>query len=64
MWLVYFCFKVLPSKDPEIENLQAVYKVGDAINATCSNGPSKPAPILTWYINDERVSFMGCIASN
>lgn len=46
---------VLPSKDPEIENLQAVYKVGDAINATCSNGPSKPAPILTWYINDERV---------
>ncbi|KAH9362984.1 hypothetical protein HPB48_014234 [Haemaphysalis longicornis] len=55
VWFVYFCFKVLPSKDPEIENLQAVYKVGDAINATCSNGPSKPAPILTWYINDERV---------
>ncbi|XP_077500869.1 uncharacterized protein LOC144111441 [Amblyomma americanum] len=45
----------LPSRDPEIENLQTAYKIGDAINATCSSGPSKPAPILTWYVNGDRV---------
>ncbi|XP_037504434.1 uncharacterized protein LOC119379258 [Rhipicephalus sanguineus] len=45
----------LPSKDPEIENLRTAYKIGDAINVTCSNGPSKPAPILTWYVNGGRV---------
>lgn len=45
----------LPSKDPEIENLQMAYKIGDAINVTCSNGPSKPAAILMWYVNGGRV---------
>ncbi|KAH8019715.1 hypothetical protein HPB51_021037 [Rhipicephalus microplus] len=45
----------LPSNDPEIQNLQTAYKIGDAINVTCSNGPSKPAPILTWYVNGSRV---------
>lgn len=46
---------VLPDKGPKIQNLQAAYKIGDTINATCLSGPSRPAPIVTWHLNGKKV---------
>lgn len=50
---------VLPDKGPKIQNLQAAYKIGDTINATCLSGPSRPAPIVTWHLNGKKVRDQG-----
>lgn len=46
---------VLPEKEPEIENLQRAYKLGGPINASCLSGPSRPAAIVSWYVNGLKV---------
>ncbi|KAH9376026.1 hypothetical protein HPB48_005679 [Haemaphysalis longicornis] len=47
---------VLPKKGPEIHGTQPYYRVGDLVNVTCRAGASKPPAMLTWYINNEKVS--------
>lgn len=54
---------VLPQQGIEIIGSKSEYKMGeDILNLTCVAKKSKPVQILTWFVNDIRVS--NCIKSN
>ncbi|XP_029345900.1 uncharacterized protein LOC100568561 [Acyrthosiphon pisum] len=40
--------------DPTIEIFKEVFNVGDILDATCTSGPSKPVPEITWLVNGRR----------
>ncbi|XP_046743544.1 uncharacterized protein LOC124409759 [Diprion similis] len=44
---------VLPSKGPHISGGRSRYQVGDTVRLNCTSAPSKPAAMLTWFINGE-----------
>ncbi|XP_064465779.1 uncharacterized protein LOC135377351 [Ornithodoros turicata] len=46
---------VLPEGPPTLENVNPIYKMGDIVKAKCRSGPSKPAAILTWYVDGVKV---------
>lgn len=47
---------VLPEKGPRITGGLAKYQDGDLVQMNCTSAPSKPAALLTWFINGEPVS--------
>ncbi|XP_043279453.1 uncharacterized protein [Venturia canescens] len=44
---------VLPEKGPRITGGLAKYQEGDLVQMNCTSAPSKPAALLTWFINGE-----------
>ncbi|XP_058126089.1 uncharacterized protein LOC131282869 [Anopheles ziemanni] len=46
----------LPDAGPTITGAKPWYHVGDEVRVNCSSGRSKPATILSWYVNDERAA--------
>lgn len=50
-----FLFSEIQNTDPTIEIFKDVFNVGDILDATCTSGPSKPVPEITWLVNGRRV---------
>ncbi|XP_012222094.1 cell adhesion molecule 2-like [Linepithema humile] len=46
---------VLPNEGPQITHGRSKYQVGDFVRMDCTSAPSKPAALLSWFINDEPV---------
>ncbi|XP_047345787.1 uncharacterized protein LOC124947540 isoform X1 [Vespa velutina] len=44
---------VLPNEGPLISGGRSRYQVGDVVRLNCTSAPSKPAALLTWFINGE-----------
>ncbi|XP_048505109.1 cell adhesion molecule 2-like [Athalia rosae] len=44
---------VLPREGPHISGRLSRYRVGDVVRINCTSAPSKPAAMLTWFINGE-----------
>ncbi|XP_076631050.1 cell adhesion molecule 2-like isoform X2 [Colletes latitarsis] len=44
---------VLPDEGPRITGGRSRYQVGDVVYMNCTSAPSKPAALLTWYINGD-----------
>ncbi|KAI1288398.1 Cytochrome c oxidase assembly protein COX16 -like protein, mitochondrial [Halotydeus destructor] len=42
---------VLPEDKPYIEGAEMPFDVGDTINLTCVSAASRPAPIMSWFVN-------------
>ncbi|VVC37249.1 Immunoglobulin subtype,Immunoglobulin-like domain,Immunoglobulin-like fold [Cinara cedri] len=40
--------------DPNITTSKQVFNVGDILDATCTSGPSKPVPEITWLVNGRK----------
>ncbi|XP_025412319.1 uncharacterized protein LOC112684833 isoform X2 [Sipha flava] len=40
--------------DPTIDISKEVFNVGDILDATCTSGPSKPVPEITWLVNGRK----------
>lgn len=47
----------MPTSGPVINGEEKQYQIGDFLSLNCTSGKSSPKSILTWYINDEQVSF-------
>ncbi|XP_045471942.1 uncharacterized protein LOC123678776 [Harmonia axyridis] len=47
---------VIPQDKPSLDNLNDTYLVGDFLVGKCSTDLGDPAPIITWYINQEEVN--------
>lgn len=52
----YISFSVLPDEGPRITGGRSRYKVGEVVRMNCTSAPSKPAALLTWFINGDPVS--------
>lgn len=50
-----FFLSEIQNIDPTIEIFKEVFNVGDMLDATCTSGPSKPVPEITWLVNGRRV---------
>ncbi len=48
----------LPDKQPSITGVNASYKAGDRIKATCTSWNGRPPANLTWFINAEPVNIL------
>jgi len=48
----------LPQQGPIIVNVQENYHAGERVVLNCTSAPSNPVAILSWYIDDQLVSFM------
>ena len=48
-------FPVPPRLAPAISGIDSFYEPGDLVEITCTSRDSKPAPTLTWTINDKHV---------
>ena len=46
----------LPSGGPELVGVLPLYTVGDWVVVTCVVKGAKPAPTLTFYVNDIKVN--------
>lgn len=46
----------LAREGPYINGLDQEYRIGDTLMLNCTSGKSYPVSILSWYINDEKVS--------
>ncbi|XP_034195108.1 uncharacterized protein LOC117611268 [Osmia lignaria lignaria] len=44
---------VLPDEGPRITGGRSRYKVGEVVRMNCTSAPSKPAALLTWFINGD-----------
>uniref|UniRef100_A0A2S2P141 Ig-like domain-containing protein n=2 Tax=Schizaphis graminum TaxID=13262 RepID=A0A2S2P141_SCHGA len=44
----------IQNTDPTIEIFKEVFNVGDILDATCTSGPSKPVPEITWLVNGRK----------
>ncbi|XP_012144886.1 cell adhesion molecule 2-like isoform X2 [Megachile rotundata] len=44
---------VLPDEGPRITGGRSRYKEGELVRMNCTSAPSKPAALLTWFINGE-----------
>ncbi|XP_076653129.1 uncharacterized protein LOC143359227 [Halictus rubicundus] len=44
---------VLPDEGPRISGGRARYQVGEVVHMNCTSAPSKPAALLTWFINGD-----------
>lgn len=44
---------VLPNEGPLITGGRSRYQVGDVVRLNCTSAPSKPAALLTWFVNGE-----------
>lgn len=44
---------VLPDEGPRITGGKARYQVGEVVRMNCTSAPSKPAALLTWFINGD-----------
>jgi len=45
----------LPRSDPKIEGIEKNYYEGDFLFGNCTSDFSFPPPILSWYINEQKV---------
>lgn len=50
------CRIALPLRDPLVEGAATAYSIGDEIRVNCTSDPALPAPLVTWYMNDEEVT--------
>lgn len=46
-------FTDFPVEGPVISGIKANYKLKDLFNVSCSAKPSKPEPVLRWFINGD-----------
>ncbi|KAK1118175.1 hypothetical protein K0M31_015222 [Melipona bicolor] len=44
---------VLPDEGPRITGGRSRYQVGEVVRMNCTSAPSKPAALLTWFINGD-----------
>ncbi|XP_050428482.1 uncharacterized protein LOC126838245 [Adelges cooleyi] len=44
----------IQERDPVIKISKVVFNVGEILEATCTSGPSKPVPEITWLINGRK----------
>lgn len=49
-------FAALSKHDPEITGLSQSYAYGDYIDANCTSDQSNLDEVLTWYIDERKVS--------
>lgn len=47
---------VLPDEGPRITGGRSRYQVGEIVRMNCTSAPSKPAALLTWFINGDQVN--------
>lgn len=52
---VFFLFLGIQETDPVIEIQKKEFEVGEFLDATCTSGPSKPVPEITWLVNGRKV---------
>ncbi|XP_074034310.1 uncharacterized protein [Leptinotarsa decemlineata] len=45
----------LPEEDPIITGVEEDYQIGEDINLNCTSGRSHPAPLLQWYVNEQKI---------
>lgn len=53
----FYVSSVIPQDKPIIKNLNDTYLVGDLLASTCLTDSGDPTPTISWYLNDELVSF-------
>lgn len=59
--IVFFFFlrvTEIQEVNPNITTSKQVFNVGDILDATCTSGPSKPVPEITWLVNGRKVLFL------
>lgn len=49
----------LPQEDPTITGEEQQYQINDELHLNCTSGKSRPASILHWYINEQKVPASG-----
>lgn len=54
---------VLPKGPPVLEGMRPSYEVGEILEAECTSGLSYPPAILTFTLNDKKVSRRWCSSS-
>lgn len=53
---IFYSFQGIQNTDPTIEISKDMFYVGDILDASCTSGPSKPVPEITWLVNGRKVS--------
>lgn len=50
------CYSVKPAEKLQLIGVKSEYHVGDLVKISCVSAASKPAAILAWFVNGNRVS--------